>query len=96
MNNCIYVLAAENFYSGFGPSRYYGDLILLKYNSSGDQLWRVEIEGLRLENSKIVVDSKSNLYLATMYENRTIVPSMLLFKFNSSGDLKWQRIWDGG
>ncbi|MFX1570736.1 MAG: hypothetical protein ACFFCV_20555 [Promethearchaeota archaeon] len=94
-NNCIYVIGAENFYSGLGYW-YYGDLIIIKYNSTGDQLWRVNMTGLRFENSKIAVDSKSNLYLATMYENRTIIPSMLLFKFNSSGSLMWQRTWNGG
>lgn len=93
--DCIYVIAAENYYSGLGHW-YYGDLIIIRYNSTGDQLWRVDLEGLRLENSEIAVDSKSNLYLATMYDNRTIVPNMILFKFNSSGDLEWQRIWDGG
>lgn len=95
LNDCIYVMAAENYYSSMGYW-YYGDLIVLKYNSTGDQLWSFNLEGLRLDYSAIAVDSKSNLYLASMYENRTIVPNMILFKFNSSGDLKWQKTWDGG
>ncbi|MFX0140577.1 MAG: hypothetical protein ACFFDN_43455 [Candidatus Hodarchaeota archaeon] len=94
-NNCIYIMTAEDYYSGPGPG-YYGDLIILRYNSTGDQLWSFHLEGLRSEYSAIVVDSKSNLYLASMYENETIVPNMILFKFNSSGDLKWQKTWDGG
>lgn len=98
LNNCIYILAAENYIPDYGipGPEYYGALIILKYNSTGDQLWRVEIEGLRLESSEIAVDSNSNLYLASMYENRSVHPNMLLFKFNSSGDSKWQKTWDVG
>jgi hypothetical protein len=95
LNNCVYVMAAENQSSGFGYW-YYGDLLILKYNSTGDQLWSFNLEGLRLEYSTIAVDSKSNLYLASMYDNHTIVPNMILLKFNSSGDLEWQKTLDGG
>ncbi|MFW9828342.1 MAG: hypothetical protein ACFFEY_12195 [Candidatus Thorarchaeota archaeon] len=95
INGCIYVLAAENYYFGL-PDNYYGDLILLRYNSSGEQLWKIDLEGLKLDYSKIVVDSKSNLYLASKYVNQTLVPNMLLFKFNSSGDLIWQKVLEDG
>ena len=90
LNNCIYVMAAENYKSG-RFSRYYGDLILLKYNSTGDQLWRVDLEGLSLTDSEITVDSKSNLYLASKYDNYSISPNIILLKFNSSGNLLWQQ-----
>ncbi len=95
LNDCIYVMAAENYYSGLGYW-YYGDLILSKYNSTGDQLWSFNLEGLRLDYSVIAIDSKSNLYLASMFDNYSITPNMILFKFNSSGDLIWQKTWDGG
>jgi len=95
INNCIYVIAAEDYYSGLGYW-YYGDLIIIKYNSTGDLLWRVDMEGFRLENSKIIVDSKSNLYLTTKYENHSIISNLILFKFNSSGYLKWQETWAAG
>jgi len=95
LNNCIYVMLSENQSCAFG-CRYYGDVIIIKYNSSGDQVWRVDLEDLEVEYSVIAVDKEYNLYLASMYENRTIEANMILFKFNSSGDLEWQRTWEGG
>jgi len=94
-NNCIYVMASENYHCAFG-CRHYGDIIIVKYNSSGDQLWRVDLEGLIVEYSKIAVNMKNNLYLSSMYKNRTIADNMILYKFNSSGDIQWQQTWEGG
>ncbi len=87
LDDCIYVVM---------PDRYYRDVIIIKYNNSGDQLWRLNIDGLRVECSEITVDSQSNLYLASMYDNQTTDDNMILFKFNSSGNLKWQQTWNGG
>jgi hypothetical protein len=88
-------LAAEDYYYD-GPSFYSGDLIILRYNNNGEQLWRINMEGFDLHNSVITVDSKLNLYLASMYRNHTIVENMILFKFNCSGELIWQTTWNGG
>ncbi|MCK4381246.1 MAG: hypothetical protein KAW51_08930 [Candidatus Lokiarchaeota archaeon] len=87
LNNCIYVMI---------PDRYYRDVIIIKYNNYGNQLWRLSLDGLRVYSSKITVDSQSNLYLASMYDNQTTDDNMILFKFNSSGNLKWQQTWNGG
>jgi len=94
-NNCIYVMFSENKSCTFG-CRYYGNVIFVKYNSTGDQIWRDDLEGLEVEYSVIAVDTEYNLYLASIYENRTLKANMILFKFNSSGDLQWQQTWEGG
>jgi len=95
LNNCIYVMESEHYYCGFG-CRYHGDVIIVKYNNSGDQIWRIDLDGFIVEYSRIAVDSESNLYLASMFENQTLDENMILLKFNSSGDLQWQQTWNGG
>lgn len=95
LNDCIYVMSSESYHCGFGCV-YYGDVIIMKYNQSGTQIWRIDLEGLRVEHSGIAVDSMSNLYLVSMYDNQTIEDSMILFKFNSSGELQWEKTWNGG
>ncbi len=94
-NNCIYILASEHLRCLFG-CYYYGDVIIMKYNNSGNQLWKISLEGLSIEDSGIAIDSKTNLYLASKYENQTLEENMILLKYNSLGNLQWQKTWSGG
>ncbi|MEE9379453.1 MAG: hypothetical protein V3V33_15615 [Candidatus Lokiarchaeia archaeon] len=95
LNNCIYVMESEHYSCGFG-CRYHGDLIIVKYNNSGDKIWRNYLDGFIAEHSRIAVDSESNLYLASMFENQTLDENMILLKFNCSGNLEWQQTWNSG
>lgn len=94
INECIYIMESDYDRCLFG-SCFYGNLSIKKYNDSRDLIWRINLDGLRVEESRITIDSKSNLYLASMYENYTIEKNMVLFKFNSLGDLQWNQTWEG-
>ena len=80
-NNCIYVAGYDYSYNN--------SLKLMKYNSSGVQLWKKELEGFSKRNPMIKVDLNNNLYLVGW--NLTDW-NVTIFKFNSSGDLQWKKI----
>jgi len=94
-NNCIYVMSSEHYHCAFG-CRYYGDVIIMRYNSLGDQLWSVRLEGLWPEYSGVVVDSVHNLYLTSLLSNNTLNNTVVLIKFNSSGAFQWQQTFTIG
>jgi len=85
-NNCIYVVGYD--YSSNNL------LKLMKYNSSGVQLWNKELEGFYKYNPLMKNDFDNNLYLAGYYRNQTLDWNAAIFKFNSSGDLQWQKIYE--
>lgn len=73
------------------------DVILIKYNSNGDQQWNVTWDDGRDEYGyDVAVDSQGYVYVAGA--NGTTYPTfdVLLLKFNSSGDQEWFRTWDSG
>ncbi|MFX1268402.1 MAG: hypothetical protein ACFFAK_10625, partial [Promethearchaeota archaeon] len=84
-NNCIYVVGYD--YSSNNSIKF------MKYNSSGVQLWKKELEGFYRFDLMMKSDLNNNLYLAGYYRNLTIDWKAAIFKFNSSGDLQWQRIY---
>jgi hypothetical protein len=85
-NNCIYVVGYDYSYNN--------SIKLMKYNSSGVQLWNKELEGLSYFNPMIKIDLNNNLYLAGYCKNQTTNWNVTIFKFNSSGDLQWQKIYE--
>ncbi|MFX0139533.1 MAG: hypothetical protein ACFFDN_38180, partial [Candidatus Hodarchaeota archaeon] len=85
-NNCIYVVGYD--YSSNNSIKF------VKYNSSGVQLWKKELEGFYRHNLIMKSDLNNNLYLAGYYRNLTIDWNPAIFKFNSSGDLIWQKIYE--
>ncbi len=85
-NNCIYVVGYD--YSSNNSIK------LMKYNSSGVQLWNKELEGFYKHNPIMKIDLNNNLYLAGYYKNQTTDWNAAIFKFNSSGDLQWQKIYE--
>ncbi len=73
------------------------DVILVKYNSNGDQQWNVTWDDGRNEYGyDVALDSQGYVYVAG--SNGTTYPTfdVLLLKFNSSGDQEWIRTWDSG
>ncbi|MFX1235771.1 MAG: hypothetical protein ACFFBY_14660 [Promethearchaeota archaeon] len=76
-NNCIYIAGWSN---------------LIKYNTSGIQLWNKGLNGI-LDEPIIKTDSTNNVYLAGYYENQTLSWNWTIFKFNSMGDLLWQKVF---
>ncbi|MCK4381248.1 MAG: hypothetical protein KAW51_08940 [Candidatus Lokiarchaeota archaeon] len=67
-------------------------LKLLKYDSSGAQLWNKHFADFFIFYPLIKTDSDNNLYLTCSYRNETSQYRRTLVKFNSSGDLQWQQI----
>lgn len=73
------------------------DIILIKYNNLGDQLWNITWDdGANEIGYDVALDSQKNIYVAG--GNGTTFPNLdgLLLKFNSSGDLVWKRSYHGG
>lgn len=73
------------------------DMFLIKYNSSGVQLWFRTWGGSNDDLGYcITVDSSENIYIAgTTQSFGAKNQDMCLVKFNNSGDLEWYKIWGG-
>ncbi len=87
----IYVTGEEK---SFG---FYGDVFLLKFNSTGSLLWQ-KTWGGNAESTGwgVAVDSSGYVYLTG--GTRIFgagVNDILLLKFDSSGGIQWQRTWGG-
>ncbi len=83
-NNNIYVVGCDRSQDC--------SLELLKYDSSGAQLFNKYFSDLIIDNPYIKLDSHNNLYLAGFYMNEAQQYLGTLIKFNTSGDLEWQQI----
>ncbi|MFW9900998.1 MAG: SBBP repeat-containing protein, partial [Candidatus Thorarchaeota archaeon] len=96
---CIYeprgitVDSSGNIYV-LGSSKPYGeedyDVLLLKYNSSGNLLWNRTWDSSELDSGKdIISDSIGNIYITGRNETE-----LILLKYNSSGYLQWSKTWN--
>lgn len=84
--NNIYITG----YCNYGTSSL--DLVLLKYNSSGDLQWdRTWGTANPDRGHEVAVDSSDNVYVSGQAYH-----DFLLVKYNSSGDLQWNRRWGPG
>ena len=74
------------------------DILLLKFNATGDHLWSVIFGQNHQEAANdIVLDSANNIYIAGYIRNVEIFDSdILLIKFNSLGEFQWSRTWHRG
>ncbi len=75
-----------------------GDVILIKYNSNGDQQWNVTWDNGKDETGyDVAVDSQGFVYVAGSNGTfNTDSSDVLLLKFNSTGEQEWNRTWDSG
>lgn len=90
-NDLIYVTGFISKDHGRG---YEPDLLLLKYNSSGDLLDHYIWGGDPSERgTAITLDSQSNIYIAG--EEYVTERDMILIKLNSSLDILWNKTWGG-
>ncbi len=82
-----------------GYTRSYGagdeDLLLLKYNDSGDLQWNVTWgDNNRDLSGKVAVDSQGYAYLIGLKKSGVYDNDMWLIKYNSSGQLEWNKqLW---
>ena len=83
-------------YNSTGTSDY--DILLLKFNSSGDLIWNKTWGSFDDEfGYGIGMDSFGNIYLSGYTVNKS-VPSdsdIILLKYNNTGDYQWNRTWGG-
>jgi len=88
----IYVAGSTN---SFGSGGY--DTVLIKYNSSGTQLWNRTWGGTLDDNlASIVLDSLGNIYLTGSTRSYGAEgKDVLLMKYNNTGTLQWNRTWGG-
>lgn len=81
----IYVTGVEDSFVGadYGPGNW-DDIILLKINSFGNQLWNVSLGNISNDaGNDVVVDSENNIYVVGTYFTGSTRNTV--FKFNSNG-----------
>ncbi|TFF89843.1 MAG: hypothetical protein EU548_06035 [Promethearchaeota archaeon] len=87
----------ELFTVGYNGTSTNHDVILIKYNNLGYQLWNITWDdGANELGYDVALDSQKYIYIAG--GNGTISPDLdgLLLKFNPAGDLIWKVSYDGG
>ena len=76
------------------------DLLLTKYNATGDEIWS-ETYNLADTNSNVIVgaiimNGDNDLYVTgTVYNGATQNYDVLTVKYDSSGVFKWHKLYDG-
>jgi hypothetical protein len=77
-----------------GPSY---DIIIVKYNASGDSIWSVIYNNpnmLDVHLVKMELDNANNIYLAGTVEFVGAIGDYWTIKYNSSGQFQWERFYD--
>ncbi|MHA1233035.1 MAG: hypothetical protein ACTSPQ_20605, partial [Candidatus Helarchaeota archaeon] len=72
------------------------DLVIVKYNSSGSQIWNRTWGGSEDDGGyNVVTDVLNNIYVVgyTTSYNKYGVRDICVIKYNSSGDKEWEAIW---
>lgn len=82
--------------TGFVSSANTTDAVLVKYNSSGDLVFK-EITGGEGEDKawSITVDDEDNIFIAGYKTNSENNTDCYIAKFDSSGSLSWERTYNG-
>jgi len=74
-----------------------GDLLIVKYASTGDVLWQKLLGGAATDfGYSIALDSSDNIYITGITNSQgTGLGEILIVKYNSIGTLLWQRTFNG-
>jgi len=90
-NDFIYVVGTVDYHSVDHEEKF----ILLKYDSSGTQIWnRTWSDMSYAQGRSIVIDSVNNIYITGIAGNLA-TSDIAIVKYNSTGAKLWQRIWGG-
>ncbi|MFX0105779.1 MAG: SBBP repeat-containing protein [Candidatus Hodarchaeota archaeon] len=75
----------------------FGDMVLVKYDSSGVQQWNRTWGGIDPDfGLEVAVDSSGNIYLAgNTNGSGAVYVDLVLVKYDSSGVQQWNRTWGG-
>lgn len=93
----IKIDSEDNIYI-VGSTRSYGagsnDIILVKYDSKGYQIWNQTWGGTNYEfPAELQIDSNGNIYVVGSTEPTNQKYDIFLLKFNNQGVFEWSRIW---
>jgi uncharacterized delta-60 repeat protein len=91
--NDIYVTGSTH---SFGAGK--EDIITIKFNSFGDQLWNTTWGGTEYDRGNdIKIDSDNNLYVGGRTDSfGAFASEAVILKYNISGSLIWEAMWEGG
>jgi len=96
----VAVDASDNIYvlGGTSSEGVSGDLLLVKYDTSGTIQWQRILGGASSDGGfSVDVDSSGNIYTFGFTQSEGAGNrDLLLAKYNSSGTIQWQRILGGG
>ena len=96
----VAVDSSENVYVSGGTYSFgagSGDIVLVKYNSSGVQQWSRTWGGIDEDIGRgVAVDSSDNVFLAGITKSFGVGSwDIVLVKYDSSGVQQWNRTWGG-
>lgn len=100
VGRAVAIDSSDNVYLAGGHDAYWtgsDNMHLVKYDSSGVQLWNRTWGGTEWDRGwGVAVDSSNNVYLAGNTESFGAGPSdMILVKYNSAGVQQWNCTWGG-
>ncbi len=93
----LYRDSSDNIYiTGYGTSN--NDMVVVKYNSSGDKIWDETWGGANGDNAyDVVADSAGNVYVSGVtYSYGAGSADMCLVKFNNLGSFQWYETFGTG
>jgi uncharacterized delta-60 repeat protein len=72
------------------------DIIIVKYNSNGNQIWSTTYDDLEGEHAfDVAIDSNDNILITgASYDGMT--NNLIAIKYNKDGNLLWARTYNGG
>jgi len=75
-----------------------GDVILLKYNSTGDLQWEKNWDNADTDNANdLVIAQNGDIYITGLTNTAQAQAQLLLLKYNSSlNNFEWNATWGGG
>ena len=92
-NDNVYIAGSYHYYVA-GESQG-GDMAVVKYDSSGNQIWERVFGGSNDDDCyALTIDSNDNIYLAGTRDQQPN-DDFLVVKYDSSGILKWSRVFGG-
>ncbi|MCE1164839.1 MAG: T9SS type A sorting domain-containing protein [Bacteroidetes bacterium] len=99
--NCIAFDKLNNIYVAgcVTNNQAYSDYVLIKYNSSGNQIWQKSYNGQSSSDdllSSLFVDDLGNAYVTGSSHKSGSDDDCVTIKYDSSGNLKWINVYDYG
>ena len=85
----VYVTGDSRIYGG----RVNGDIVTIKYDSDGHELWRKKYDStdeLSDHSTELILDSEENIYVLGASKTDSDSSSVLLLKYKNDGNILWE------